>query len=478
MTTTKNLGNIWMQLQNEVQSSVVQVIAQIAQFDWLEPYEVVDQGENLATGFFIDKEGHIITNAHVVLEAQKVWVLLSVTGRRPIFADIVSICPTRDLALLKIQEQELSFLREIIGEIRPISWGDSDGVQRTDNVLVLGYALGQPNMKSSTGIISGHENIGGRSLIQITAPVNPGNSGAPLFNVQGEVIGIALSMIVSAQNVGYAIPINELKLVIDELYEGKPIVRTAFLGVRFNRSTDLLAQVLNNPVPAGMYINTVFKGTLLDRAGVCEGDMLYEFGGYKLDQFGDTTVPWSSEKISLADLVARLKTGDKIQIVLYRQGQKIVIETTFELTEPFPIRERYPGYEEIDYEVIGGLVVMELSDNHIPLLVAYAPSLINYALVENKLKPILIITAIIQGSLVQELGVLAPGATITHVNGVAVTTVETFRSAFRLSFVSQVVIIKNSMNSVAVLPLAQLLHDEERLSKIYGYPLSTLNNLP
>ena len=110
-------------------------------------------------------------------------------------------------------------------------------------MLVLGYPLGQYRVKSSTGVVSGWESGAGRSWIQITAPINPGNSGGPLVNDLGQVIGIAVSAVFPSQNVGYAIPINELKMILENLHT-QGLVRRANLGLAFNFGSDALAKFL------------------------------------------------------------------------------------------------------------------------------------------------------------------------------------------------------------------------------------------
>lgn len=464
-------GDGWLQLQDAAENSVVQVIAQIAKYNWLEPYKVQEQGENRGTGFFIDKEGYIITNAHVVDEATKVWVHLPSLGRRSIFVDIVSLCPDRDLALLRVQKEELEFLRSAIGEIRPLPFGDSDLIQRTERVLVLGYPLGQHRMKSSTGVISGRESGEGRSLIQITAPINPGNSGGPLLNARGEIIGIAISMVFLAQNIGYAIPINELKIVLDDLYATR-FVRRESLGARFNFATDDAARLLGNPLPVGFYVNKIFKNSLMERAGVVEGDMIYEFNGFRLDGYGDTTAPWSYEKIAVNDLVARLKIGDPVHLVIYRTGKRLDLHFNFDQSPPYPVRYMYPGYEAVEYEIIGGMVVMQLADNHLFPLLTSVPYLISYARTENKVDPVLVVTHIIPGSLAQQIHNLVPGFILKEVNGKAVGTMEQFRSAVRESVKSQFLTLKTADCIFSVLPFAQVLKDEHQLSKDFAYPIS------
>ncbi|HZW61798.1 MAG TPA: trypsin-like peptidase domain-containing protein [Candidatus Babeliales bacterium] len=463
----------WAAMQDAIHNSVVQVVSQVAKFNWREPYIVQEQYEGRGTGFFIDTDGYLVTNAHVVDSAETVWVYLPSLGKKVIFAQVVSFCPDRDLALLRIKDEDFKELKKNIGEIVPLPLGDSDIIRRTDEVLVLGYPLGHQSMKSSTGVISGRESYGGYSLIQITAPVNPGNSGGPLLNAQGEVIGITIATIPGAQNIGFAIPINQLKIILDDLYS-KPFVRRGQLGLLFNYASEELAQLLGNPLPTGIYINHVSKNSLLDNVGVKEGDMLYELNGFRIDAYGDATVPWSRDKATLNDLVSRIKHGDAVSCVVYRKGERIELSFTFEVTEPNPIRFIYPKYEPVDYEIIAGMIVMQLSDNHIPLLAPHMPYLIDYTKVEKKTEPALIISHIIPGSVAQQSRTLIPGFIITEVNGEEVKTLSEFRKAVKKSLKSNLLSVKVTDKILVVFPLGQVLVDEERLSNGFGYAITKL----
>ena len=464
-------GSAWENMQDALQNSVVQVVAQIARFNWTEPYKVEDQFEGRGSGFFIDQEGHIITNAHVVDEAATVWVHLPVLGKKAIFTDVIGFCPERDLALLRVRPDDLEFLRSHVGTLTHLPFGDSDLVRRTEQVLVLGYPLGHYIMKSSTGVVSGRESYGGRSLIQITAPINPGNSGGPLINMQGEVIGIAIATVLAAQNIGYAIPINELKIIVDDLYK-KPFIRRETLGMQYNYASEELAKLFNCPSPVGVYINKVYKDSLMDKAGIQEGDMLYEFNDFRVDAYGDITVPWSHDKIAITDLVARLKIGEKVTLVIYRGGKRQEIAFTFEYTPPYPVRRMYPDYEDIDYEVIAGMVIMELADNHLPLLIPDMPFLIRYLKPDNKTVSKLIITHIVPGALAQQIHSLMPGFIIAQVNSAKVHTLQELRDELKKSIPTDTLTIKTSGGIFVALPLRGILKDEERLARDFAYPLS------
>ena len=463
----------WLQIENAAQNTVVQVFAQIGKFNWLEPYKVEAQFESRGTGFFVNDQGYLFTNAHVVNEAKTVWITIPALGRETIRVEVVGFCPDRDFALLKVIDKDLERVRAILGRVPFLMLGNSDQVQRTDKILVLGYPLGQHRIKSSTGIVSGRESVDSISYIQITAPINPGSSGGPLISMQGSIVGITVASNAYALNVGYAIPINELNVVFEDLLK-TALVRKPILGGRFHNATDDHARFLGNPLPAGLYLHKVLKGSLLEKGGLLPGDMLYEFNGNRLDPYGDAMVPWSSDKVSLYDQISRLATGQKVKLLLYRAGEKKEINFILELFPAYPIRVKYPDYEEVEHEVIGGMVVMELAQNHVPLLLRTAPFLIKFQKVENTFDPVLIITHILPGSRAQQLRSLIPGAIIRTVNGTTVRTVKEFRDVLRAGAQKEFLSLVTADDVLAVFPLKKVLADEKRLSRDFAYPLSEI----
>ncbi|PKN03153.1 hypothetical protein CVU75_03700 [Candidatus Dependentiae bacterium HGW-Dependentiae-1] len=463
----------WAGIQDAVGNAVVQVFAQVSEFDWLEPYRTQEQHENRGSGFLINEDGYVITNAHVVHEAKRVWIHIPALGQQNVHATIVGFCPERDIALLRIGKEDLPQVRQQLGVIPAVTFGNSDLVRRTDPVLVLGYPLGQYRLKSTTGIVSGRESGSGQAFIQITAPVNPGSSGGPLLNRDGQVVGLTIAGFFEAQNVGYAIPVNELILILDDLYTQR-LVRRPLLGARFVFASDEKAQFLGNPQPSGLYISRVFFGSPLEKAGVLEGDMLYEFNGFPIDAYGDTVAPWGSDRTSFHDLIARVKVGETVHLVLYRAGKRKEITFSMAFMPLYPIRHLYPDYEDVEYETIGGLVVMELSDNHIPELFDDAPELVKYQSTENKTEAVLVITHVLPGSLAHQVRTLAPGDTITEINGKPVKTLDSFRRLVKKSSRNGFLTIKTARDIFAVFSLKRVVEDEVRLSADFLYPISPL----
>lgn len=462
----------WNSIEALVEHTVVQVCAESRDFNWAEPYVPGQQAESRSSGFFVDGDGHIITVAHGIEHARLIWIKMPALGAKLLFADVVGMCPDRDTALLKLRPESIEYVRKAFGSIPYLMMGNSDAVNHTDKVLVLGYPLGQNNIKSSTGVISGRESGVGRTFFQITAPVNPGNSGGPLFNVQGQVIGMTLAMVMTAQNIGYAIPINDIAMVLADLYT-KKLVRTGTLGARFNSCDDAQAQFLGNPTPAGLYVNTVLPNSLFENAGVKTGDMIYVFNGFRIDGSGHTSVPWTIDRASIHDLVSRLTPDQKVTMTLFRNGEQKDIEFAFVMQEPYPIRWLYPSYEPVEFEVIGGMVIMHLSDNHINEFVEELPQLCHYLEIENKLKPVLIISHVIPGSYAYQTGSIRRGHIIKEINGKPAATIQELRSLLVLSTKSGFLTLKTTDNTFVVFSFKHLLSDEQRLANDFNYTLSS-----
>jgi serine protease Do len=465
---------LWRPVQDKVKDTVVQVYSLVAVTDLLQPYKTPAQGTVTGSGFFINDAGDVVTNAHVVAQAKAVWIQIPSFGKRIIDAEVVGISPDRDLALLRLKPESVDLIRGTLGAIPYLSQGDSDTVRRSDEVLALGYPLGQQSLKSTTGVISGREH----HLIQMSAAINPGSSGGPLLNTQGEVVGINSSGIVEAQNVGYAIPINDLKIVLNDLYSVK-ILRKPTLGVIFNNGTEALTDYLGNPKPGGCYIVEILPDSTLGKAGVQRSDVIYEINGHRVDIYGDMTVPWSEDKISVTDFVARLSTGQKLDIIFYRKGVRKNVTVTFEQTVLPPIRKLYPGYETIDYEVFGGMVVMNLSLDHIRLLGEVAPSLVRYAEIRNQMESTLVVTHIFPNSQINRSRVLHLGSTINEINGIPVKTIDEYREAIKKTVNNMYFTILASDNVsgtsdhiFVALPWEKVISEEATLSQDYKYPMN------
>lgn len=298
-------------------------------------YPDTTEQQSAGTGIIIDKSGLIITNRHVVpAGATKVSVTLS-DGTQLDDVEVIgrtSESDPLDVAFLKVKDTKGKTLTAA-------KIGDSSKVGVGDTVVAIGNALGQFQNTVTSGIISGHgRNIqagssGGndtedlQNLFQTDAAINEGNSGGPLMNLNGEVIGINTAVASGdAQNIGFAIPINDVKGVIQSVMEKGKLERP-YIGLVFVTVTADLAKTYNLKTQEGAYIppeavvgrQSVISGGPADKAGIKAGDVITKVNDQKLD-----------ENNTLTSVLGRQKVGDTVQITFLRDGKEQVAKVTLE----------------------------------------------------------------------------------------------------------------------------------------------------
>jgi len=270
--------------------------------------------EAMGSGVIIDPEGYIVTNNHVVQDADKITVTLN--DKRVFKATIIGADASTDLALIKIEEKSLPFL----------SYGNSDEVRIGEWVL----AVGNPFNLTSTvtaGIVSAKArdiNILGsqgtvESFIQTDAAVNPGNSGGALVNLKGQLIGINAAIASGTGNyVGYsfAIPSNIVKKVVDDFMKfGK--IQKGLLGIRYREIDDQFAKDNDLPSAKGVYVQEVIEGGAAEKAGMKKGDVILQMQGMPVDS-----------KSELQEIISQHNPGDKITLTVFRDGKQLDLSTT------------------------------------------------------------------------------------------------------------------------------------------------------
>lgn len=464
----------WAKVESVSKHAVGLLTTVKRQFNYSRPWATPQYKEASGTAFFFDlhnyveldgnDEGYLLTNYHVVKDAHLVMLQLPGGSKKKVPVVIVGVCPERDLALLRLTPKGLeTFYKELnLTTIPALKLGDSDlMIKRGQPVYTLGFPLGQQSLKGTTGVVSGSQMLeDGQTYIQIDAPINPGNSGGPLLDENGLVIAVNTAGIPSAQNIGFGIPINEAKCLFKDLLH-KKIVAKPELGIYPNHATDYQAEYLGNPVPSGLYIYFVVPGSIADKAGIQPGDMLYEFNGYTIDEYGDTYGPWSDEKISIKEITARLQEGDNVSFLVWRSGKSLELQAVCE--EP-PAYARSEKYVVGDCEVLGGATFMDLVKNHYKDL-PKNPFLIQYMLPENQNEPVVIVSDVIPGTEIAEVGGIYPGTILKEVNEQPVKTLEDVRQALLLSVKSGSVALKTSNNMFIVFSLKKLLENQQELAQ-------------
>lgn len=268
------------------------------------------------SGFLITSDGMIVTNRHVVSDTSADYAVLTSDGNEHP-AKILAQDPVNDIAVIKIEGNDYQIL----------TLGDSDSLKIGQTVVAIGNSLGEFSNTVSKGIVSGlRRNLTasgsmGQSetlsnIIQTDAAINPGNSGGPLLDIHGAVIGINVAMAQGAQNIGFAIPSNQIKKVIDQVKAtGK--ITAPYLGIRYIPVDSQIKQKINFDYDYGALVVrgdmvtdfAVIPGSPADKAGIVENDVILEVNGTKIDMNN-----------TLGDLIAKNNVGDVITLIVWHKG--------------------------------------------------------------------------------------------------------------------------------------------------------------
>ena len=283
------------------------------------------QSSALGSGFIIDKKGVIITNNHVIADADD--IIVRVDGKKDYKAIVVGADPLSDIAVLKIESKE-KFL--------PVSFGDSDKARIGDWEIAIGNPFGLGGTVTA-GIISARNRSIGLSryedFIQTDASINSGNSGGPLFDLDGNVIGINTAILGrnGSIGIGFSIPSNSAQIVINQLIEFGETKR-GWLGVRIQDVTKEIADVEKLDKPRGALVASVAENSPSDKAGIKSGDIILEFNGEKINQMKE-----------LPAIVARTRVGKNVIVKIWRDKKEItknVVLGRLETSEDFKVSEK------------------------------------------------------------------------------------------------------------------------------------------
>ena len=267
----------------------------------------------LGSGFIIDAKGIVVTNNHVIKDAED--IIIRVEGDTEYIeykAKVIGADPLSDIAVLKIESSD---------KFVPVKFGDSDKARIGDWVIAIGNPLGLSGTVTSGIISARNRNIGlsrYEDYIQTDASINVGNSGGPLFNMEGDVIGINTAILGREGNIGigFSIPSNSAKKVIDQLIEFGETKR-GWLGVRIQHVTKEIADVEKLDVPRGALVASVAENSPSDKAGVKAGDIILEFDGTNI-----------KEMTELPKIVAQTEVGKTVEVKIWRNKKELTKKIT------------------------------------------------------------------------------------------------------------------------------------------------------
>ena len=281
----------------------------------------------LGSGFIIDEKGLVVTNNHVIQDAEDIVVI--VNGDQEFKAKVIGADPLSDIAVLQLETED---------KFIPVAFGDSDKARIGDWVIAIGNPFGLGGTVTS-GIISARNRSIGLSryedYIQTDASINSGNSGGPLFDMNGDVIGINTAILGRSGSVGigFSIPSNSAKLVIDQLIEFGETKR-GWLGVRIQNVTPEIADVEKLEEPRGALVASVAENSPSDKGGIKAGDIILEFNGVRINQMKE-----------LPAIVAKTKVGTTVKVKIWRNKKELtknILLGRLETSDDFKISEKKP----------------------------------------------------------------------------------------------------------------------------------------
>jgi Do/DeqQ family serine protease len=296
---------------------------------------------SLGSGFLLSTDGYIVTNDHVVRDAESIQVKLS--NDKTYDAKVVGSDPKTDIAVIKITAVDLP----------AAVLGDSDKLEVGQWAIAIGNPFGL-DRTMTVGVISatGRSNMGietYENFIQTDASINPGNSGGPLLNVYGEVVGINTAIVAAGQGIGFAIPINMAKPVFSQLIQ-KGSVSRGYMGVTIQPVTDELAQSFGLKQAKGALVNDVIKGGPAEKAGVRQGDVITGLNGSEV-----------KDPSHLQRLVAEAGIGKAAKITVFRDGKALELSITLASADSAPKQqqraERGNRQQEGEADQLGLVVV-------------------------------------------------------------------------------------------------------------------------
>ena len=307
------------------------------------------QSAALGSGFIIDAKGIVVTNNHVIQDAED--IIVRVNGDQEFKAKVIGADPLSDIAVLQLETKE---------KFVPVQFGDSDKARIGDWVIAIGNPFGLGGTVTS-GIISARNRSIGLSryedYIQTDASINSGNSGGPLFDMNGDVIGINTAILGrnGSIGIGFSIPSNSAQLVIDQLIEFGETKR-GWLGVRIQDVTQEIADVEKLDEPRGALVASVAEDSPSDKAGIKAGDIILEFNGVKINQMKE-----------LPAIVAKTKVGKTVKVKIWRNKRELtknVLLGRLETSDDFKVSEKKEPKKDLVIEDLK-ITVRELTKEDI-----------------------------------------------------------------------------------------------------------------
>jgi len=440
-------------------SSVVKLHTQHVIYDPFSPFQIIENTVSSGTAFFFDTD-LLLTCNHCVQDTIKTFISMPNINKKQFPVTILAIIPQLDIALLKLDKSDL---KQNSYTVLPL--GDSDEIKPLDQVIALGFPMDSDSLKFTKGIISGKQ----YEFLQTDASINPGNSGGPLL-FKDRVIGINSHKIKNAENMGFSVPINFFKkwyeYISKKTMNGVVIIRLPSLNLIYSTLNENSINFLNkrhlDKINSGIMI-TQSKNSLIK-----VGDIITEINGSSVDNFG--SIKFGDATISLNKFLINYIEGDKISISGIRDGKIFSIDILVKIEKSPGMNFVYTPFENYSYVIIGGILIMELTYNHLALLneenIGENSKL--FLKSESKLNKTFFVSRILNGSKIKSLDNIYAGNIILNVNKKEVSSYEELISVLKTPYDNHLILYLNN-DTVFMYPYSELRKIDEELSKTYRY---------
>ena len=472
--------DLWKDAQRRYRNSVVQISVTRGSWNLSEPYATPTTQEAKGSGFLITREGHILTNAHVVEAMLTVSFRAERAGNKDLHAELIRVCPQKDCALLKATPEALLEL----GDFEPLRFGDDQQLEQMQPVMTISYPLGS-GIKFTSGVASGYEasnaeGSGSQSYIQFDAPVSPGSSGSPLLNTKRLVVGVVSAGVAggNAQNTNFAIPTRVVLSVIRELFavgnSDHQVISPPSLGLAFQRVTEAhfrMAGIERVEDQKGLRVKEVIPGCPFPEVQV--GDILQMIryadpynlessfdvenymskactrcasepdrvivisstGSINVFDLTDSSNPVEASftrdrKVSLQEVIDTIPIDTVLTLEVLRPSAGKVGMTTgpFRNRDGLAIKKLYPPFDKLEYIEFGGSVFIPLSANVLDAL-GSTKYLCEFNPYRKRYKHRVLVTKLFPLTEIRNIDSINPTEVVKSINGVKISIIEDMESA-------------------------------------------------
>jgi serine protease Do len=478
---------------DHLRQSVVRIQAVSSTFDWFHPFVPGSDHVGVGSGFVVQTDPYplFVTNEHVVSDAKQVVLQLLLYGEQQWEAEVVSVCSKFDLAVLVLRKPEEFTKAMAERNIKLQALKLSSGAARMgEDVVALGFPLGQDSLKISKGNIAGNEEVYSNICIQSTAPISPGNSGGPLMSADGSVVvGVNFAKATKGENINYVIPAWRVQQLINKHKRDQPTIpkNGKFQRIQVQVPKAELTTIQSNEglyamsegCDRGVYTAKIGERSFFNHAvpAVPEGSFLVSVNGVTLDRFGmGLNTKYVADRVSFHDLLfMKPDISDDVSVETCFEGKITKHKVPMGWKPEYDRGLRWiqePNMMGLSkqYEMFGDIAVMQMSVNHISALVNRMgnPGPARWLHPSSAAKPRLVVNFVRSGS--YAASVLPVGAAINKVNGKKVRTLADFKKHFEPEAGKTVWTLETDMGSVVALMFNKTLTEQLMKARMMNQP--------